>query len=324
MPPLVGKTLQAGSPVYSAWITWRDAELSLKLGSCTVAAFLPQRFWKGISARLARVHLRFRRSNIARFSSVFERRINMSAADLERDCIASGYEEGIEAIREVLPGGWHPPIKVCGNESLDEALRRNRGAVLWVGEFWHSDLVTKKGLAEAGYQLTQLSTVGHPYSSSRFGSRVLNPIRLLAENRYLTRRVLMVYSKAQPALTALASALRQNGIVTIAATASGTRILEVPMLGGILRLAAGAPMLALRTGAALIPVFTVPDNQGGYTIHIGPDISAVAAAENKERLKLMGIRFASLLEPFVVDHPTQWRGWIEARLQTTGESTPDS
>ncbi len=270
---------------------------------------------------MASVHVRYKDSNYAQFSSVCERFLGISAEDLERDSIALAYQENMEAIREILPGGWHTPLKLWGKESLDDALRLNRGAILWVGEFWHSDLVTKKALAEAGYELNQLSSIGHPYSPSRFGAWILNPIRLLAENRYLARRVLMVYSNAQPALTALASTLRQNGIVLITATDTGTRILEAPMLGGVLRLAAGAPMLALRTGAALIPVFTLPDRQGGYIVHIGPDISAVGDSNKEQRLRLMGVRFASLLEPLVVENPTQWRGWIESRLQIASESS---
>lgn len=76
-------------------------------------------------------------------------------------------------------------------------------------------------------------------------------------------------------------------------------------------------MLALRTGAALIPVFTVPDGQAGYVIHIGPDISIATTVHVKGSLRLMGNRFGALLEPFVAKHPAQWRGWIHLSPKIT-------
>jgi lauroyl/myristoyl acyltransferase len=312
----VGKNLYSGVLSYDGWITSRDIFHAIKLVCCITAAFFPQRYWKTLSARLGRLHMRLRRGGFDRFSPAYER-LGVTARDLERRAYAAKFEENIEAIREILPGGWHPPLRLDGKESLDDALSRQRGAILWVAEFQHSDLVTKKALANAGYALHHLSSLAHPYSSSRFGIWILNPLRIRAENRYLKRRVIVDYRRPLTAITTLAMALRENGTVVITAVAEGARILEAPLLGATLRLAAGAPMLALRTRAALIPVFTLPDEQSGFVVHIGPDISDGAAAA-AEPLKLMTARFASLLETFVVRCPSHWKGWFSRNWMPEG------
>jgi lauroyl/myristoyl acyltransferase len=231
----------------------------------------------------------------------------MTARELEEGAVASSFEENIGAVREILPGGWRPRLRIEGSESLERAALR-QGTILWTSAFYHSDLVTKKALAEAGYVLHHLSELSHPFSPTRYGVWVLNTIRLWAENRYLARRII-VSGDAQQAVLALAKTLRRHGVVSITAVGSGTRVLEVPLLGGTLRLGAGAPVLALRTGAALLPVFTVLDSHGRYTVRVGPDISDVEEASDDERVQLMASRYAMLLQPYLLAYPTQWRGW---------------
>ena len=302
-------TVKHGSvpPIYDAWCTRRDALLSVKLLCCAAGALLPERYWKTLAARLARLHVRVTQSDFARFSGACEQLFGITAKDLERGAVAASYEENMEAIREILPGSWHPRLSLVGRESLDAALQQSRGAILWISPLQHSDFVTKKALAEAGYSLNHLSAIDHPFSGSRFGVAMLNPIRLRAENRYLARRVRVVYGRAQPALAVLIQALKRNEIVSITAVDSG-RSIEVPLFGATLRLAAGAPMLALRTGATLLPVFTLSDKQGGYTVHIGPNISVSANAEDP--VSAMAARYALLLAPYIAQCPVAWKGWF--------------
>lgn len=303
----VSKKLYSGRPTYRHAVVLRDVLLSLKLASCAVAAVLPARYWGRVSFRLGRIQTRLMRLGFERLAVVCDRHLGMTVRELEDGAVASSFEENIEAVREVLPGGWRPRLRIEGSESLERAAQC-QGAILWTSAFYHSDLVTKKALAEAGHALHHLSELSHPFSPTRYGVWVLNTIRLWAENRYLARRII-VSGDAQRAVLALAKTLRSHGVVSITAVGSGARVLEVPFLGGTLRLGAGAPVLALRTGAALLPVFTVLDSHGQYTVHVGPDISDMGEAHDDERLQLMASRYAMLLEPYLLAHPTKWRGW---------------
>ncbi len=224
--------------------------------------------------------------------------------------MAADYLSNIRAIRELLPGGWRSEAPLEGREFLDQALQQSRGVVLWSSPFAGSDLATKKALALAGYSLTHLSSPFHPFSPTRFGTLVLNPVRLHAVNRYLDRRVLVVYGNARPALDVLKRTLAENGVVSITATGAGKNSLVFPFLGGIIDLAIGAPLIAHQTGAALIPVFTLPDQQVGYRVALGPNLRPSEELPQQQAVHEMTSRFVELLEPIVRAYPAHWEGWF--------------
>lgn len=236
--------------------------------------------------------------------------LNQDAPSLAHEAIAADYLWNIRAIREILPGGWQCETPLTGRESLDLALRQSRGAVLWCSPFVGSDLAPKKALALAGYRLTHLSSPSHPFSPTRVGTLLLNPVRLRAVNRYLTRRVLVVYGNAQPALDVLRQVLLDNGVVLIMAVGTGKKSLAFPFLGGITSLAVGAPRLACETGAALIPVFTLPDQNGGYRVELGPDLTPPTELSENQAHHEMASRYVDLLKPVVRAHPAHWEGWF--------------
>ena len=307
--------LRPGSPNHEHWIAWSDVLTAGTLLFCAFAALAPQRFWPAISRTLARVHLRLRGSKSNRIAHACKQYLNVDPVQLELRAIAANYEENIEAIREILPGESRCTIALCGSATIDRARQDCRGVVLWVSTFAHSDLVTKRGLARAGYALCHLSHSAHPYSSTWLGVRLLNPIRVRAENHYLERRVLVIYGQAKSALDVLKQVLRDNGIVTVTAIGAGREAITLPLLGGTVRLATGALRLALQTGAALIPVYTIPDRTGGYSVHCGPDLNSENAGADDEVMRRMAERYVELLETFVRAQPASWRGWFSRNWQ---------
>jgi lauroyl/myristoyl acyltransferase len=308
-------TIQTGPLIYEGWIKPSDLITAGKLLCCAFAAVTPQRHWAAISRVFARVHRRLRGFRRERMAHACEQYLNADPAELELQVTAAEYEEKIEAIRDILPGGWQRPIVLRGSVSIEEARRQGRGAVLWVSLFAHSYIVTKRGLWLAGYRPNQLSHFGHPFSSSWLGARLLNPILLRAEDQYLERRVVVTYGQTRPALDILKQVLRDNGVVNLLAISAGRKAIALPLLGGTMRLALGAPYLALETGAALIPVYTVPDEAGGYAVHCGPDLNSDHAGAGSEVMRRMAERYVVLLETFVRAHPANWQGWFSLSWQ---------
>jgi lauroyl/myristoyl acyltransferase len=297
-------------PTYEGWVTASDLLTTAKLLCCAIAALAPEAHWPAISRVLARLHLGLRRSKNPNIADVCKQHLRRDGRAVELEVIAEEYVENIETIREILPGRWRCNLTLHGAESIDRALGRGRGVILWVSAFAHSDLATKKALSTAGYAQNHLSATGHPYSPSWFGVNVLNPVRLRAENPYLAKRVIVAYGQAQPALKILKQALQANGIVTVKAIGAGRKTVAVALLGGTIRLATGALRLACETQAALIPVFTVRDQGGGYAIHCGPDLALNAEGAGADALQHMATRYVSLLETFIRAHPGAWQGWF--------------
>jgi len=291
------------------WIAPKDFVTAAKLGCCFVAASMPARCWPAASRLMARAHLQLRPQSIRVLEPSTVCR-DHDARSLAQDALAADYLANIRFIREILPGGWPCDLPLAGRDVLDQALRDSRGAVLWCAPFVGGDLAIKKALVTAGYSLTQLSSPFHPFATSRFGTRFLNPVRLSAVNRYLIRRVLVVYGNSRPALDVLRQVLTDNGVVSIVAVGTGKISLTFPFLGGIIDLALGGPLLAYETGAALIPVFTLPDPNRGYRIELGPRLTHSPALSKQQALHAMTARYVELLEPIVRAHPAQWEGWF--------------
>ncbi len=303
-------TVHGSAPGYEGWLSFSDFFTLGKLLFCAFAATTPERYWPAVSTVLARTHLKLKGSKRDRIARTCEEYLHIDPDDLEQDVIAAEYKENIETIRENFPGGWQNAARIEGVDEIESALHRGRGVVLWVSAFAHSDVVTKKALSGAGYALTHLSAIGHPFSPTRFGARILNPIRLRAENRYLARRVIVAYGRAQPALDLLRDALRGNGIVTITAIGAGKSVCTAPLLGGTMRLATGAPRLALETGSALLPVYTVPDESQGYRVICGPDLLAGVNRGDKGAVEKATYLYVEHLQSFVIAQPCIWKGWF--------------
>jgi len=204
------------------------------------------------------------------------------------------------------PRGWRPDIRLEGREHLDRALGAGRGAIVWVAPFVFAPLVTKMALHAAGYRLVHLSRLGHGYSPTRFGVRVLNPVRTRAEDRYLAERVVIGASPLPAALRTLARRLAAaNRVVSIAAVAQDVKTREAPFLGGELRLATGAPNLMLRTGARLLPVVTVREAPGQFLAMIEPPLEPGPAADREQALQDLVAGLATRVEHHARRGPDQ-------------------
>ena len=123
---------------------------------------------------------------------------------------------------------WRPDIRLNGEVNLQDALKRGRGAILWVLETTFSTLIVKMALHRTGYYACQLSRPGHGFSSTSFGIRFLNPIWIRVEDRFIAERVVIYGETAAEALTVLRKRLAANGIVIITLAPLAHKFAEVP------------------------------------------------------------------------------------------------
>jgi predicted LPLAT superfamily acyltransferase len=207
--------------------------------------------------------------------------------------------------------GWRPAICLTGEEHLVASLRRGKGVILWVSSFVYSHLVFKMALQKAGYRATQLSRPAHGFGGSGTAVRILNPIWMRVEERFLKERVLIPGVETGPAIKTLRSRIAANGIVAITVGNEGRHTVEVAFLKHRLRLATGPIYIAQSTGAMLLPAFAVRRADGTFDVIIEAPLSLPPLEAGRERLAEVAGALARRIEPYARRYPEQWGGWNE-------------
>ncbi len=294
----------------TALIKAPDALTALTLlGLAPFAWLVPRHAWGRLTRALSWLHIKLRGSHAHLLEAAFPAlATTASVGELEHAYLAGTYEEILLTLREQLSRDWQAEICLRGEEHIRMALANGRGAVLWTFSCTFGGLVSKIALRSAGFPVVNLRSFVHPYSNSLFGRAVLNRIRNRIEDRYLRDSVILVDGDEANALQKLEAYLDQN--VPVAIAASGSKPLELPFLGGTLRLALGAPTLAALKAAPLLPTFTVPNANGGFDLVIEPPIQVPADAPLRDKAEDIGRSYAHVLETYVIQYPMVWRGWF--------------
>ncbi|UCH54131.1 MAG: hypothetical protein JSW09_04970, partial [Pseudomonadota bacterium] len=224
--------------------------------------------------------------------------------------LARNHLARVQGMRCHAPGGWSPRIRLEGHEHLDHALAEGKGAILWVAPMASRDLITKMALHRAGYAVSHLSRFDHGYSISLWGARLFNSIWTNVEERYVAERLVITPDTQVTPLRAFVKRLRGNRIVSITATTEGRRYPHVSrFFAGEIKLAEGAPSLAATTGAALLPVFSVREQDGGYLTIIEPPLRPTSTGDAPEQIAALTDQFVHLIESYVLRFPCDYQGW---------------
>jgi len=77
----------------------------------------------------------------------------------------------------------------------------------------------------------------------------------------------------------------------------------------------GATILALRTGAAVVPTYIYLDKDGKQHMHILPEIPLVVTGDEETDLVVNTQNFTNFTEQIVREHPEQWV-WMHERWKT--------
>ena len=276
-----------------------------------LALLFPRSFWPGISTGLGRLHSRLKSPDLSKtIETVNQAGMEITESQLVRHLLAGTYLENIEAMSEYLGFRGSPHIKVNGLQHVKQALERGRGVIFWCPPVCGAQAVLLRAYSDLGMPVTRLQSIVHPLSSTRFGRRVLNPLRTGVETRHLASIVLLEPGKDQMAIMKMMRLLHNNEIVMVAAIGSGQDPLEAPLLGGTLRLAKGVPAMAAATQSAIIPTWFSLRGKSGYVLEFDPPLSAACADSDRDPLQNYADLFAERLERKLCNDPVHWRGWI--------------
>jgi lauroyl/myristoyl acyltransferase len=163
----------------------------------------------------------------------------------------------------------------------------------------------------SGYRATQLSRPAHGFGGSPVAVRLLNPVWMRVEERFLRERVMIRGADTATAVKRLHDRLAENGIVVITVGNEARRTTDIPFLRHRLRLAAGPVSIAQTSGATLLPAFAVKDADGAFEVTLEPPLPVPPAGAGREQFRETATALARRIEDYACRFPEQWAGWNE-------------
>ena len=170
-----------------------------------------------------------------------------------------------------------------------------------------------------------------PFAHALFGyplSFVVRPINNPALDTLLLRYRTMSGNRAIPkknALRSLLGVLQQNGDVGILIDQSvfPSEGVFVPFFGKLACTTNGLAMIALRTGAPVLPGFLLPGRRRGhYAIHFGEEVVPCRDGSLEENIRATTEKFNRVLEEVIRRHPDCWF-WLHKRWKERPPEDPE-
>jgi KDO2-lipid IV(A) lauroyltransferase len=189
-----------------------------------------------------------------------------------------------------------------GLEHIQAAYARGKGVLLVSGHYGNWELVAHM----QGWLGLPLALVTRPLDNPRLERRLAR-LRSLSGNVVIHR---------DGAIKAMLQHLRRGiGVAIVIDQDAKDAGIFVPFFG---RLASTTPtpaLLALRTGAAIVPVFSVPRADGGYDICYEPARQVEDSGDRDRDVLRITAELTALLETWVRRHPHVW-SWMHRRWRT--------
>lgn len=190
-------------------------------------------------------------------------------------------------------------VELRGAHHLDAALARGRGAILVTAHYGNWELMAAR-IVGAGYPLSVIARdVDDPATNA-----LINWIRRGCGYEVISRR-----RATRPAL----ECLRRNellGILLDQNTVSGE--VYVDFFGRPAATAPGPAILALRTGAPLIPLFARRQEDGSHVVQLQPPLDWVATGDRDQDVVRITAQLTQAIERQIRAEPAQWF-WIHNR-----------
>jgi KDO2-lipid IV(A) lauroyltransferase len=211
-------------------------------------------------------------------------------------------------------------VRIDGLDRLLEARRRGKGVLVIMAHFGPWELLPL--IAALRYE--PVHVVARPLDNPRLDD-LLTTMRERGGDRVIRKR---------DALQAILQVLRRGETVGILIDQHITEKegVIVPFFGRPASTAFAPALIAMRSGAAVLPIGIVRERPGQYRVLIGEEVPVRRSGDRKADLVENTARFNLAIETFVRRYPEQWF-WVHRRWKTqhpidprlgVGERTPAS
>ena len=263
----------------------------------------------GIGAIAYRLDGRHRRITLDNLAATFPERSPQERARIGREVFAHFGRKLVELLwfTGLPPARQLALVEFVGAEHIEAAQRAGRGALIVTGHFGFWEL---HALAH-GLRLGPMAVVARALDNPLL-DRMLIDLRSSTGNVVIDRKGgLRRIMRALNANQAVAVLIDQH-ILTADAV-------KVDFMGRPAATTSAVAVLAMRTGAAVIPAFSLPLNDGRYRLIYEPPIP-LPSDESPEAVRDLTQRCTRVLEKYVHVHPERWL-WMHRRWRDDVRTT---
>jgi KDO2-lipid IV(A) lauroyltransferase len=216
----------------------------------------------------------------------------------------SGAEFAIK-MGEGKPEGFFRNLEVIGNEYLQEAIKKGRGILGLISHMgcWEG---TALGLPMLGIPAYAIG--------KRLGNEQLNT--LLFESR--GKKGVQTLARGSSYKTILRVLAENNLVGILIDQDTDVRGVFVDFFGRPAYTPIGAAMLAMDSGAPVLPMFYLKKDDDSYVFIIKEEIQLVMTGNRRKDMEENTRRFHEIIEKYIKKYPTQWV-WMHNRWKTTPE-----
>jgi phosphatidylinositol dimannoside acyltransferase len=273
---------------------------------------LPQRPTAAVFRLLADRVWRKRGKSVRRLESNLARVTGIDADSREmRELSRAGMRSYLRYFHEIfrLPSIDRAEVvrrtRVTGAEHVHDTVAAGRGVVLALPHMGNWD-AAGAWLVGVGHPFTTVAERLKPESLFR---------RYVAFREGLGMEVLPLTGGDGHNFGTLATRVRKGGVVCLPAERDLTKSgIEVRFFGATTKVPAGPPLLAVQTGAALLPAIVYYDGDD-WGIHIHEEIPVPAEGSRQEKTAAVAQALADVFEKGIAEHPEDWhmlqRLWLE-------------
>lgn|SRR5574341_328881 len=283
---------------------------ALVAGLRRVLAWLPESAAYGLgegAGRLAfRLDRRHRTVAVENLSRAFPDRFSSGEVEaLARRVFENLGRTVVDVARSdrLLTGQEAGAFQVDGFERLLSARQRGKGVVVITAHLGPWELLPLFVARHYGPSCM----VARPLDDPRLDD-LLNRMRERGGNRVIRKR---------DAIQAILQAIRRGEIVGILIDQhiSEKEGVVVPFFGRPASTVSGPALIAIRSGAAVVPMVIVREARGQYRVQIAPEVPVRRSGDLKADLVVNTARFTAAIEAFIRERPDQWF-WVHRRWKT--------
>ena len=197
----------------------------------------------------------------------------------------------------------------AGWKHLENALEKGKGCIILHGHFGPAQLPLIH-LGVINFPVTQIGY--HPQGNNLSSIGKIVQKKKIKMEMHSSVNIVMADSFLRP----IFHLLKNNGIVMMTGDGVGGgkfigKYCPVFFLTRTVLFPEGPASLAQKTGAVLLPAFTIPGNENCYKTIIEKPLNLLPSGSLEKDTKKNTQAFASIMEKYVKKYPHQWHFWDE-------------